>query len=404
MQAPPPSRLPADVDGARLAPVLADLGLAPGDLARATGEHGGRDRGALLAALEGADPAGDGSLDALAALADEALAPDGLLLALLPREHNDRALARLRNGLWPRFHLVALYELTERTARRRTLQGSGELSATALSRGMLLVAHRREHVLSPAFTVAKFDQAAAGWNGTPGSPGYPHFRWMRRLVGRFGAAGADGRVLDFGCGAGWVGIEAALAHGSQALRLFDPSPEMVAIATANARAAGIDDVQGATGFGERPPFPAEGEAPFDLVLSSGVISFSPDPDAWLDGLSSTVAPGGVLVIGDLHRESRGFRRRRARRPLLPVRELNALTRDEVRAGLAERGFHHEACAAYQLTRPVPELMHLNEQRLAGALARPLLWANQAATAVDASLGSPGQAHFDSWVMRLRRGG
>ncbi len=145
-----------------------------------------------------------------------------------------------------------------------------------------------------------------------------------------------------------------------------------------------------------------GEAPFDLVLSSGVISFAPERGPWLDGLASTVAPGGVLVIGDIHRDSRGFRRRRARRPLLPVRELNALTREEVHTELAERGFAHEASAAYQLTRPIPEAMHLNEQQLKGLLTWPLLWTNRLATAVDRGLGSPAPDQFDSWLMRLRR--
>jgi SAM-dependent methyltransferase len=404
LHAPPPSTLPADLDRTRIARIVADLGLPADGLAELASSETAANRPGLLAALEGPDPAADGSLAALAARGDEVLAPDGLLLLFLPGRPTDPQLARVRDGLWPRFHVVAVYTLAPGRALRRTLQGERSLEQAGADAptGVLLAAHRREHVQSPAFTVEKFDQAAAGWNGTPGSPGYPHFRWMRRLVGRFGRAPAGARILDFGCGAGWVGIEAAQKHSASELRFFDPSGEMVAIAAANAEASGIADARGATGFGERPPFPTGGEAPFDLVLSSGVISFAPDPTPWLDGVAATVAPGGVLVIGDLHRDSRGFRRRRARRPLLPVRELNALTREEVCTALAQRGFSHEASAAYQLTRPFPEALHVNEERLGGLLTWPLLWANRLATAVDRGLGSPAQDQFDSWVMRLRR--
>ena len=85
-----------------------------------------------------------------------------------------------------------------------------------------------------------------------------------------------------------------------------------------------------------PPFPGEGEPAFDLVLSSGVVSFAPDADAWFDGLLATVRPGGTLVVADIHRDACGMRARRASKPLLPVRELNALSRAEALASLEAR--------------------------------------------------------------------
>jgi hypothetical protein len=87
--------------------------------------------------------------------------------------------------------------------------------------------------------------------------------------------------------------------------------------------------------------------------------------------------------------------------LLPIRELNACRRELVRSGLERRGFVFEAWAGYQLTWPVPELMHLSEVRLGGALTWPLLGANRIASRVDRALGSPAQSGFDSWLMRLR---
>ena len=58
---------------------------------------------------------------------------------------------------------------------------------------------------------------------------------------------------------------------------------------------------------------AAGEALFDLVLSSGVVSFSGDFARFYAGLTRAVAPGGTLVIGDLNPHSRGMRKRRSER-------------------------------------------------------------------------------------------
>ena len=135
------------------------------------------------------------------------------------------------------------------------------------------------------------------------------------------------------------------------------------------------------------------------MYSSGVISFARDRERWLDGLARSVAPGGTLVVGDINPQSAGMQRRRREKPLLPLREMNACTRDEVRGALEARGFAFERWAGYQLTRPVPQWMHWNETRLRGVLARPLLWLNQSGGAL---LGGGSPRRFDSWVMRLRR--
>lgn len=303
----------------------------------------------------------------------------------------DAELARWRNELWPWLHVLRVYRGSGGRATRETLQGLTELGPVGFD-GVVLVAHTRAHVLSPSFTVEKFDANAAGWNGEPGRPGYAHFRWMRRYVALFGEPRESASVLDFGCGAGWVGIEAARAAGGAPLAAFDPSPEMVRLAEANARAEGLTDFRGQPGFGEEPPF----EGPFDYVVSSGVISFAPDPERWLDGLARTVRPGGRLVIGDLNPTSRGMRRRRGSRPLLPARELNGQTADSVRAALERRGFQHRRTAGYQLTHPVPQAMHVSDARLGGALT-PLLLAWNRLRA-----GSPKLEAFDSWVMRFDR--
>jgi hypothetical protein len=132
-----------------------------------------------------------------------------------------------------------------------------------------------------------------------------------------------------------------------------------------------------------------------VVYSSGVVSFSPDCERWVDGLLGTVRAGGTLVVGDIHRDSCGMQRRRRTRPLLPAREMNALTADEMVGLLERRGCRLEARAGYQLSWPVPQLMHWSETRAAGLLSPLLLAANRLAA------GRLAQDRFDSWVLRLR---
>ncbi|MCZ6598686.1 MAG: class I SAM-dependent methyltransferase [Planctomycetota bacterium] len=377
-------RVPSPAD---VAPILADLGLTPESLAGSDPTTG------LIAWSGGAE------VPETAAR----LPPGAHLLVLVEGGPSDAELATVRNALWPAWHLVRLYRHGADGLMRELVSGRQRLDGELPGDGAVVVARRRELVLSPDVTVEKFDHNAAGWNGVPGTPGYAHFRWMRRFVGRFTRTPHGARILDCGCGAGWVGIEAATAAPKTELCFFDPSPEMVRLAEGNARSEGLRAFEGRVGFGEAPPFPAPGEERFDLVTSSGVLSFSPDLDAWIAGLTSTVKPGGVLVVGDLNPESRGMRRRRATKPLLPVRELNAQGSSEVRARLESAGFRHEKTAGYQLTRPIPQAIHLSDTRLKGLLSPPLLLLNRSLSALDAALGDPLSAQFDSWVMSFRAG-
>ncbi len=384
---------PAVPGPAELAPALADLGLDGSGLSRL----GDGTVGNKLGGTHGDPPPGTGTQQQAGA----ELGPGSTLLLFLPGPPPLTTLAAWRNALWPLLHVPAWYRFDGQTVRRMEYDRQTQVGQSALS-GALIVARRRTDLMSPDATVTKFDENAAGWDGEPGGPGYPHFRWMRRYVGCFAGKKNPKSILDFGCGAGWCGIEAALASNPSTLCAFDPSPRMVEQAARNAHAAGVGPFEGRTGFGEAPPFPTQDQAPFELVISSGVISFSPDPEAWMDGIARTVAPTGDLVIGDIQRESAGFRSRRRQRPVLPARELSALTGAEVEQGMTSRGFEVVRRASYQVTWPVPQLMHLNETRLKGALTYPLLWANQLTAGSNRISGLPPTSWFDSWVLHLRR--
>ncbi|MFT7664454.1 MAG: SAM-dependent methyltransferase [Planctomycetota bacterium] len=329
------------------------------------------------------------------------LAEEGCLILAAPGQTTDIGLANWRNQLWPEFHSTSIIRITPEEASHRTLSGKNKFKDLGGESVTLLLSHRRGWVQSPAATVEKFDKNAIGWNGEPGKPGYAHFRWMRRYLGFFGPRPKSGdRVLDFGCGAGWCGIESVNGISNVTLCSFDPSPEMMRITADNAKASGVTDYTGRTGFGNEPPFPAEGEEQFDLIISSGVVSFAPSVEEFLEGLISTCKPGSTLVFGDINVNSRGFRDRRRSRPLLPVREMNAQTAEEMRTWLEKKGFMHEETTGYQLTWPIPEAMYFSERKLKGVLAFPLLLANRMLAGINRMLGNVFANQFDSWAMRL----
>jgi 2-polyprenyl-3-methyl-5-hydroxy-6-metoxy-1,4-benzoquinol methylase len=381
--------------------ILSDLGADTGSLISFS-ESSQTAQAAGAVHVELTDPA-----DALPPMEklEAGLAPGGLLLVSTPNAStSDPALAELRNRLWPTFHVVALYRTSGGKTKRSSLSGGAQLEQPTSGDGCILALRTRNHIMSPAATVEKFDQNASGWNGEPGRPGYAHFRWMRRFMAVYAplpkAEGAS--VLDFGCGAGWVGIEAALQMNKPRLAFFDPSPEMVRISEQNAAENGIKDATGRTGFGEEPPVPAADEQPFDVVISSGVLSFSPDFDSWFDGLVRSVKPGGTLVIGDIFPNSKGFKKRRLTRPLLPVRELNGQTPEYARRRLEEHGFVWKCTSGYQLTYPIPEMMHVSQTKLGGILGFPLLLANKVLAARDRKKAHSMASLFDSWVMQFER--
>lgn len=383
-----------------LALVLEDLGLKPERVRTLEDapapQHADGQHAALAVPEDCHDP--ERVREELLAFAERTLSAGGALLLYLSARRAESELARWREALWPLIHVGAIYELSTAGIQRRTLGKSERLRGATGLAGQLLVGRRRAHVLSPEATREKFDNNAASWNLQPGKPGWAHYRWMRRFVGHFAPERRYASVLDFGCGAGWVGIEAALRAGTQRLDFFDPSPEMVRHAQENAQASGLSRARGRVGYGEAPPFPAEGESPYELVVCSGVLSFSPDTERFFDGVTRAVAPGGTLVIGDIQRHSRGMRQRRLQKALLPVRELNAWSHEETRAALQARGFQFTKGCAYQYSRPLPQLMHWNETRLNGALDGCLVLVNQWAS----KLRGQAWSSFDSWVLCFQR--
>jgi ubiquinone/menaquinone biosynthesis C-methylase UbiE len=100
--------------------------------------------------------------------------------------------------------------------------------------------------------------------------------------------------LDVGCGTGALLIPAARAVGRSGRAVgIDVSPAMVSAARTHADRLGLGHVEVAVGDAQFPELPA---GAFDVVGSSLVLFFLPDPLRALTAWRHAVAPGGRLGV------------------------------------------------------------------------------------------------------------
>lgn len=109
--------------------------------------------------------------------------------------------------------------------------------------------------------------------------------------------GPGGRVLDIGCGGGFL-LEELARRGYSGVGI-DLSPESVEIARTRLRDIGASDrLDAMVGSAYEPP-----EGPFDLVTLTDVLEHLEDPRACLAALRRQMAPGGLLVVSTPNRRS-----------------------------------------------------------------------------------------------------
>jgi arsenite methyltransferase len=107
-------------------------------------------------------------------------------------------------------------------------------------------------------------------------------------------------VLDLGCGAGMDSILASRLVGSAGEVIgVDLVPEMVAKATANAKACGAQNVTFVGGNAEQIPLPDES---VDVIITNGVFNLCVDKDRVVGEMFRVLKPGGRLQMADIFLE------------------------------------------------------------------------------------------------------
>ncbi len=124
------------------------------------------------------------------------------------------------------------------------------------------------------------------------------FTWRPEQEALIAPAGIEAghRVLDFGCGPGFMAMALAEKVGtSGSVCGADINARFVADATARAQANGMSQVTFHHLESARLPFP---DATFDRVLTKNVLEYVPDLHATLCELNRVLKPGGRVHVVD----------------------------------------------------------------------------------------------------------
>jgi len=159
-------------------------------------------------------------------------------------------------------------------------------------------------------------------------------------------------VLDLGSGGGIdVLLSARRVGPTGTVYGLDMTDEMLALAQANALAAGVTNVHFLKGLIEAIPLPA---ASVDVVISNCVVNLSPEKPKVLAEIVRVLRPGGRVGISDIVAEDRLSPADRAERGSHVGCIAGALAVSEYREGLATVGL---VDVEVEFTHSVADGMH-----------------------------------------------
>ena len=159
-------------------------------------------------------------------------------------------------------------------------------------------------------------------------------------------------VLDLGSGGGIDVLLSARRVGPMGTVYgLDMTDEMLALAQANARAAGVKNVHFLKGLIEEIPLPPES---VDVVISNCVVNLSPEKPKVLAEIVRVLRPGGRVGITDIVAEDRLSPADRAERGSHVGCIAGALSESEYREGLTAVGLSN---VEVEFTHRVADGMH-----------------------------------------------
>jgi arsenite methyltransferase len=142
-------------------------------------------------------------------------------------------------------------------------------------------------------------------------------------------------VLDLGSGAGADVLISARRVGASGRAIgLDMTDEMLELARANAREAGVENVEFVKGYIEEIPLP---DGSVDVVISNCVINLAADKTVVLKEAARVLRPGGRFAVSDVIADPGMDAATRADMQQWTGCIAGALTEDAFRAALAEAG-------------------------------------------------------------------
>ncbi|MGD0595224.1 MAG: arsenite methyltransferase [Acidimicrobiales bacterium] len=144
-------------------------------------------------------------------------------------------------------------------------------------------------------------------------------------------------VLDLGSGGGLDVILSARRVGENGTVYgLDMTDEMLALAEANAAAAGVHNVRFLKGEIEAIPLPSES---VDVIISNCVINLATDKASVMAEMARVLRPGGRIGISDIVAEDGLSAEQRAEAGERLGCTAGALSKSEYTTGLESAGFH-----------------------------------------------------------------